>query len=99
MKKTTYYLGLNDKDSKIQKIDIIEAYKITENIALNYFEGVTISNSKGIFKHEDGKIVIENSLIVTTLEDVKAQFISDLKKAFNQESIMVETKAVNITFQ
>ena len=34
-KKFILNVGLNDKDSKIQKIDSIEAYKIVENTLLN----------------------------------------------------------------
>ena len=34
MKKITLYVGLNDKDSKLQKFDIIEAYKMAETILM-----------------------------------------------------------------
>ncbi len=34
-KQTNLYIGLNDKDTKVQKIDTIEAYKIVYNILLN----------------------------------------------------------------
>lgn len=39
MKKFTLFVGLNDKDSKIQEISTIDAYKKM----MNYFNGATIS--------------------------------------------------------
>lgn len=32
MEKWTLYLGLNDKDSKVQKISTLEAYKVVSNL-------------------------------------------------------------------
>ena len=32
MEKITLYVGLNDKDTKAQKIDTLEAVKITKNL-------------------------------------------------------------------
>lgn len=46
MKKFTLYLGLNDKDTKTQKIGTLEAYKICNNILLNYTEGATVFEAK-----------------------------------------------------
>ena len=36
MDKYILYVGLNDKDTKTQKIDTLSAYKLTNNILLNY---------------------------------------------------------------
>ena len=32
MKKHTFYIGLNDKDTKMQVINTLDAYRITTNI-------------------------------------------------------------------
>ena len=40
--KFTLYLGLNDKDTKSQKIATVEAYKIVENLLKADFDGATI---------------------------------------------------------
>lgn len=42
MEKFTLYLGLNDKDTKKQEINTIEAYKIVNNVVNNYCDGATI---------------------------------------------------------
>ena len=58
--KYQLYLGLNDKDTKLQKIDTIEAYKMVENILLNNeITGYTIYQARGVFKHENGAITQE----------------------------------------
>lgn len=99
---TTYvlYLGLNDKKTKQQKIDTIEAYKITQNIILSYTGGATIYNAKGIYTHKDGSVIIENTLRIelayTDIDTVKA-IAMDLKKAFNQESVLLDQIESNTT--
>ena len=75
MKKFTLYLGLNDKETKTQKIGTLEAYKICNNILLNYTEGATVFEANGIYKHEDGSFVVEKTLrielLFTDLETVE----------------------------
>lgn len=97
MKKFTLYLGLNDKDTKLQKISTIEAYKICNNILLNYTEGATIFEANGIYKHNNGEIVIEKTLRIELLfvdEKIVEKIVVDLKKAFNQESIIMQTDLI-----
>lgn len=95
MKKYILYVGLNDKDTKQQKIDTLEAYKITTNILLNYTDGATIYSTQGIYKHNDNTIVIENTLkielLFIELETVK-KIANELKIIFNQETIILQTE-------
>ena len=93
MDKYILYVGLNDKDTKTQKIDTLSAYNLTNNILLNYVEGATVTQSKGIYKHNNGNVVIENTLIIellftdkTTVETIA----KELKMAWNQESIAIQ---------
>lgn len=94
MTNTSYkhilYVGLNDKDSKTQKISTLEAYKIVENICTAYVSGATIREGRGIYTHDDGTIIRENTLIIEIFDATGAQidFIAtSLKVALNQESI------------
>lgn len=48
MKKYTMFIGLNDKDSKIQEITTIDAYKIIMRIV----KDCTIQESKGCYTHK-----------------------------------------------
>ena len=101
MKRYTLYLGLNDKDTKTQKIDTVEAYKICENMCADFFGGATIFSAKGIYKHNDNSIVIENTLRIEILEfdtsiyERVRDFVGTLKSVFNQESIAVQVETVN----
>lgn len=98
IKKFTLYLGLNDKDTKQQEIATVEAYKIVSNLISSDFDGGTIFEAKGIYKHENGEIVTETTLRIELLftEAVKVKALCDtLKKLFNQESIAVQEEVIN----
>ena len=98
MEKFTLYLGLNDKDKKVQLINTIEAYKICNNILLHYIDGATIFEANGIYKHDDGTFTIEKTLRIELLfvdKKTVLNIVDDLKKAFNQESIAVQNELVN----
>lgn len=99
MIKTTFYIGLNDKETKQQEISTIDAFKIITNILT---DGATIKgNCKGIYKHKNGEQVIEETIeaFCFGLNDEKTQNIVDvLKKVLNQESILVIVENVNSRF-
>lgn len=98
MEKFTLYLGLNDKDKKVQLINTIEAYKICNNILMHYTDGATIFEANGIYRHEDGTFTIEKTLRIELLfvdKKTVLNIVDDLKKAFNQESIAVQNELVN----
>lgn len=70
------------------------------NLVWDFFGWGTIYEWQGFFKHEDWTIVIEKSLIITTMTDKNhVEFIQNLKKVFNQESIMVEIDNPTISFE
>lgn len=98
MEKFTLYLGLNDKDKKVQLISTLEAYKICNNILLSYTDGATIFEASGIYKHENGEFTIEKTLRIELLfvnMAVVKNIVKELKKAFNQESIAVQQDIVH----
>ena len=100
MKRYTLYLGLNDKDTKTQKISTIEAFKIVSDLIARRFDGGTVFDARGIYKHDNGDIIIENTLRIEILEfensifeDVK-NVVKMLKDVFNQESVAVQIEDV-----
>lgn len=105
MKEKKYILnvGLNDKDTKLQKIDSIEAYKIVENTLLNNgLSGYTIYQGKGLYKHDTGEITQENTLIIEmifTTDEIVNKIIKILKQVLNQESIMKQVQEISISFE
>lgn len=105
MKQNKYILnvGLNDKDTKLQKIDSIEAYKIVENTLLNNgLSGYTIYQGKGLYKHDNGEITQENTLIIEILftdDNTINNIINILKQVLNQESILKQVQEITISFE
>lgn len=102
MLKHTICLGLHDKETKTQLISTPEAYKILARlITANGYNGCTISESTGFYTYEDGTFDVEPSLRIEILfatVDKTLALIKDLKKAFNQESVSLETINVNNQF-
>lgn len=92
MKKEKKYIlnvGLNDKDTKQQKIDSVEAYKVVENLLLNNgISGYTIYQGLGLYKHDSGEITRENTLIIELL-----------KQVLNQESVLKQVQTLEISFE
>lgn len=96
--KFTLFVGLNDKDSKQQEINTVDAYKIVSNMITTRFDGGTISEATGIYKHDNGTFVTETTLrielLYTETEQVKP-FVAELKKVLNQETIAVQKEVIN----
>ena len=97
MTKYTLYVGLNDKDTHVQKISVLEAAKMVMNIVLSHTDGATIYEADGIYKHDDGTVVVEKSLKVELLfiERKAVTAIVDLiKTVLNQESVIIQTSEI-----
>ena len=98
IKQHILILGLNDKNTKKQKISTKKAYKIVTNILTGYFDGATITDAKGFYKHDDGTLTFETSLKIELLfandSDV-LEVIKQLKTTFNQETIALITNNIN----
>ena len=97
IKKFTLYLGLNDKETKMQKLATVEAFKIVTNLVAKRFGGGTIFEAQGIYKHDNGVVVTETTLRIELLfaeaQDVRA-FVETLKEIFNQESVAVQEEDI-----
>lgn len=96
--KFTLFVGLNDKDSKQQEINTVDAYKIISNMITASFDGGTISEATGIYKHQDGAFTTETTLrieiLFASVEQIKP-FVDELKKVLNQETIAVQKEIIN----
>lgn len=99
--KYSLYLGLNDKDTKTQKIDTLEAYKILCNLLKSYnVEGFTVYNAHGFYMHDDGTFTTENTLKIELMfvdEKKIDNIIKQCKIIFNQECIIKQVEEVTST--
>ena len=101
MTKYTLYVGLNDQTTKQQEITTLDAYKVATNIFVQHTGGATIYESKGVYTHNDGTIVVENTLVCIVFSDDQEAIkkaASALKVAFNQEAIAIESTETNSIF-
>lgn len=93
--KYTLYIGLNDKDSKVQEISTLDAYKMIGALVGD----CTIQEGRGLYTHADGTQVLESTLIVQVIDFSGkmeiAPIVETIKTALNQESIAVIREAVN----
>lgn len=100
--KYNIYIGLNDKDSKKQEVSTRRAKEeIIKILNNNNIIGLTMYEVTGVFKHDNGFITFEKSLKVELLEVKKEDVlksIEELKKALNQESIMLEEEEKKVNF-
>lgn len=98
MKKITFYIGLQDKDAKVELIKYDEACKIIAN-RLDMF---TIQKAQGCYQYDDSSLCFENTLIVTVFENYSDAYIkvlvNNFKLDFNQESILVEITKPEVMF-
>ena len=84
----TLYIGLNDKDEKIQLVPV----ELAEEIVMEFVGDCSIERIRGCYSHEDGTRVFENTLKVSILFRTEAeieQYVAAIKRRLNQESIAV----------
>lgn len=96
------FVGLNDQKEKKQLLDTEYCLNVVNEYIWNNFGGGTVYSGFGVYKHADGTVVREKSLIIelfyVTDDDVK-KFVEHLKKMLNQESVtVIKHDEVNITF-
>jgi hypothetical protein len=99
MLKFTVIAGLNDKDTKQQEITTAEAYnRIIKVLHNNNVEGATFTECKGLYIHNNGTAVFENSIKIELLfitEETAKNICKELKTELNQESVVLEVINLN----
>jgi len=89
---TTLYIGLNDRETKKQKIK-------TKDAEMHIFRkhDATIFRCKGRYTHDDGTITVENSLKVEIFDKghrYGVKLARELLEDFNQEAIYVDGERI-----
>ena len=103
MTRYTLTIGLFDKDTKRQKISTDIAIRIVSDLVVNVIGYGTIHTGNGIYTHNNGSIVVEPSIVFSVdgekdLKDKVKSLAWQIKKALNQESVMLEETAVKMEF-
>ena len=95
------FVGLNDQKTKKQEIKTVDAMRIVNEYIWANFGGGTVYSGFGVYKHDDGTVVREKSIIIELfyIDDSSVElFVEHLKKVLNQESVTVIKQEANITF-
>lgn len=102
MTTVNLYIGLNDKDTKQQEITNLDAKAEISAILFKYFpDGFTLQECQGMYKHDDGTVVCENTVKVTLFnyEFVGiSNVIEEIKHKLNQESVATEYLETVVNF-
>ena len=103
MTRYTLTIGLFDKDTKKQKISSDMALRIVSDLVVQTIGYGTIHTGNGIYTHNNGSIVIEPSIVFFVdgekdLKDKVKNLAWQIKKALNQESVMLEETVVKMEF-
>ena len=103
MTRYTLTIGLFDKDTKRQKISSDIALRIVSDLIVQTVGYGTVYTGNGIYTHTNKQIVYEPSIIffVDGEEEEESKIKSlawMIKKALNQESVMLEESAVKMEF-
>lgn len=80
----TYFIGLNDKDTKRQEIPTDEAVKIIVDTIPQDF---TFSICNGVYTHKDGTKVCEVTVKVESIKPLSL-YMEEIKRKLNQECIL-----------
>ena len=95
------FIGLNDQKEKIQLIETEDALRVVNEYIWANFGGGTVYEGFGVYKHDDGTVVREKSVIVElfyiTDDEVKL-FVEHLKDVLNQESVTVMKLNADVCF-
>ena len=95
MEKFTLFIGLNDGKTGKQIFTTAEAKQTVIKCALEYVDGLTISDAVGVYMG-----AVENSLRVEfmyTTRDAVEKIAAAVKIALNQNSILLQQENINIT--
>lgn len=97
MKEVLMYVGLNDKDSKVQEVSTDKAKEIITSIVGDN----TMQVVQGTYTHEDGTQVNETTLKVELFRDSADRLrveCEDIKRLLNQESIFCKVTDIEGLF-
>ena len=95
------FVGLNDRESKKQEIPTEDAMSLVSFYLASHFDGATVYPAVGVYRHEDGTIVRESSLVIELVfvsEFMVESLVQHCQKTLNQESIMIMRTECGIQF-
>lgn len=93
----TVYIGLNDKTTRRQDVRTERAVELISEAVRKFFGFGTITTATGVYTHQDGKPVVETTVVVSATgvdADTVARFAETARDSLNQESVYIEADTV-----
>ena len=101
MIETKIYVGLNDSETRTQRLETEKYVSILKNVCRSYAVAFSFAVEQGGYLHEDGSYTEENTLVlslVDTDETTVNEIARDLCVFFRQESVMITREQVEVYF-
>lgn len=95
------YLGLQDKDTGVEKYTEDEAIAILNEICSKYLRGYNIRKSTGFWTDDNNQTVDEKSIVISFnfIEESKIHVLADeIVEKFNQECVFIENYTLQTEF-
>lgn len=91
------YIGTNDKDTKQPVKNMLRFFEILHNVLNDLTEAYTMYHATGYYKHDDGTMVQEGTIIIELINYGELSLnalVKLLKYRLNQESIYVTEQEI-----
>ena len=101
MVETKIYVGLNDSETKVQRLETEKYVSILKNVCRSYRVAFSFIVEQGGYLHEDGSYTEENTLVLSLIdtdEIIINEIAKDLCVFFHQESVMITKDLVQVYF-
>ena len=101
MIETKIYVGLNDSETKTQRLETGKYMGILKSVCRSYGVAFSFVLEQGGYLHEDGSYTEENTLVLSLIdtdETVIDEIAKDLCVFFHQESVMITKDSVKVYF-
>ena len=93
--------GMFDKTKKKLEHDVSDVHAMVNNYIAQRFDGCSVFDCDGIYRHMDGTTVREPSIrceFIYTKKEKVLDFCKWYKKVMNQESVMFEAIEEDVEF-
>ena len=101
MIETKIYVGLNDSETKEQKLDTEKYISILRNVCRSYGVAFSFVLQQGGYIHEDGTYTQENTIVLSLIdadENIIGEIAKDLCAFFHQESVLITQGTIRAYF-
>ena len=101
MIETKIYVGLNDSETKTQRLETEKYVSTLKNVCRSYRVAFSFVVEQGGYLHENGSYTEENTLVLSLIdtdETIINEIAKDLCVFFHQESVMITVNPIQVYF-